>query len=101
VYLQGRREGEYIEAELEELRDRLGAHRRLLLTGSGAEALHRLMAPALAPEAVVLDSSGLPCDPVGLLEQGLEQFAKQGASAELSPLYLRKSEAEIRRGEGS
>jgi tRNA threonylcarbamoyladenosine biosynthesis protein TsaB len=101
VYLQGRRQGEYLEAELEELGDRLGAHRRLLLTGSGAEALHRLLAPSREAEAVVLDWSGLPCDPVGLLEQGLELFGRQGASGELKPLYLRKSEAEIRRGEGS
>ncbi len=101
VYLQGQLDGGYLEAELEELRDRLSPHRRLLLTGSGAEALHRLLAPTREAEAVVLDWSGFPCEPVGLLERGLELFRRQGASGELSPLYLRKSEAEIRRGEGS
>jgi tRNA threonylcarbamoyladenosine biosynthesis protein TsaB len=100
VYLQGRLDGGYLEGELEELREHLSPHRRLLLTGSGAEALHRLLAQA-REEAVVLDASGLPCEPVGLLERGLELFARQGASKELSPLYLRKSEAEIRRGERS
>ena len=101
VYLRGKLEGGYLEAELEELRERLKPHRHLLLTGSGAEALARLLAPEREPEAVALDSGGFPCDPVGLLERGLEQFARQGASGELKPLYLRKSEAEIRRGGGS
>jgi len=101
VYLQGQLDGGYLEAELEELRERLRPYPRLLLTGSGAEALHRLLAPDRETEAMVLDSSGLPCEPIGLLERGLELFARQGASRELIPLYLRKSEAEIRRGERS
>ena len=101
VYLQGRLDGGYLEAELEELGDRLRPHRRLLLTGSGAEALHRLLAPGREAEPAVLDSSGLPCEPLGLLERGLELFAGQGPSKDLSPLYLRKSEAEIKRGERS
>jgi tRNA threonylcarbamoyladenosine biosynthesis protein TsaB len=97
VYLQGRRNGEYLEAELDELAGLLAAYRELLLTGSGAEALHRLLAPGRAAQAVVLDASSFACEPVGLLERGLELFRSEGASAELHPLYLRKSEAEIKR----
>jgi tRNA threonylcarbamoyladenosine biosynthesis protein TsaB len=100
VYLRGRRDGEYLEDELGELAERLTPHRELLLTGSGAEALHRLLAPGRAVHAVVLDAGAAPCDPVGLLEQGLDLFQRQGAAGELHPLYLRKSEAEIRRGGG-
>jgi tRNA threonylcarbamoyladenosine biosynthesis protein TsaB len=97
VYLQGRRNGEYVEAEPDELAGLLAAYRELLLTGSGAEALHRLLAPGRAAQAVVLDASSFACEPVGLLERGLELFRSEGASAELHPLYLRKSEAEIKR----
>jgi tRNA threonylcarbamoyladenosine biosynthesis protein TsaB len=101
VYLRGRRDGEYLEAELEELAERLAPHQELLLTGSGAEALYRLLAPRRAVNAVVLDAEAVPCDPAGLLEQGLDLFLRQGPASELHPLYLRKSEAEIRRGGGS
>jgi tRNA threonylcarbamoyladenosine biosynthesis protein TsaB len=101
VYLRGRRNGEYLEAELEELAGLLDPHRELLLTGSGAGALHRLLAPGRSAQAVVLDAGAFGCEPVGLLERGLELFGSEGASAELQPLYLRKSEAEIKRDGGA
>jgi tRNA threonylcarbamoyladenosine biosynthesis protein TsaB len=99
-YLQGRRSGDYLEAEMEKLAWLLAPYPELLLTGSGAEALARLLAPGRSAQAVVLDAGGFACEPVGLLERGLELFRTEGASSELQPLYLRKSEAEIKRGGG-
>ena len=38
-----------------------------------------------------------PSDPVGLLEAGLERFRRDGPTPDPLPLYLRRSEAEIKR----
>jgi tRNA threonylcarbamoyladenosine biosynthesis protein TsaB len=100
LFRGGLRDGDYLEAELAELAERLAAHRELLLTGSGAAALHQLLAEGRAERAIVLDAGQAPCDSVGLLEQGLDLFRRQGAGSELHPLYLRKSEAEIKRAGG-
>jgi tRNA threonylcarbamoyladenosine biosynthesis protein TsaB len=98
IYLQGRRDGEYLEAEPEELAGLLAPYRELLLTGSGAQALARLLAQGRAAQTVVLDAGAFACEPVGLLERGLELFRSEGPSAELRPLYLRRSDAEIKAG---
>jgi len=69
----------------------------LLLTGSEAEVLARIIAEEQSREGVTLDK-GLPfTDPESLLEIGKELFDRKGnIQYNLEPLYLRKSEAEIK-----
>jgi tRNA threonylcarbamoyladenosine biosynthesis protein TsaB len=97
LFKGGRLEGEYLEAELEELAERLAGHAALALTGSGAEGLFGLLERRRGPEGLLLDASGVPADPVGLLEAGLDRFRRHGPTPDPLPLYLRKSEAQIKR----
>jgi tRNA threonylcarbamoyladenosine biosynthesis protein TsaB len=99
VFLGGLLQGEYQEAELEELAVRLAAHPALALTGSGAEGLYEKLAARRGPKGLELDAAAVPSDPLGLLEAGLERYRREGPTPEPAPLYLRKSEAEIRLGE--
>ncbi len=98
LFRAGLLEGEYLEAELEELAAGLAGHPRLALAGSGAARLHDLLAARRGREGLFLDASPAPSDPLGLLETGLERFRLQGPTPDPLPLYLRKSEAEIARG---
>ena len=93
----GRLEGSFLEEELPELAARLAGEPALLLTGSGAARLHELLAGRRGSEGLLLDGRLSPTDPEGLLEAGLEGFRRSGAAADLAPLYLRKSQAEIHR----
>ncbi len=97
LFRGGLLEGEYQEAELEELAARLAGHPELALAGSGAERLYELLAARRGRDGLLLDASLAPTDPVGLLEAGLERFRLRGPTPDPLPLYLRKSEAEIRR----
>jgi tRNA threonylcarbamoyladenosine biosynthesis protein TsaB len=98
LFRRGLLEGEYLEAELEELAARLAGHPVLALAGSGAERLYEKLASRRGEQGLQLDASPAPADPVGLLEAGLEHFRRNGPAPEPLPLYLRKSEAEIQRG---
>jgi tRNA threonylcarbamoyladenosine biosynthesis protein TsaB len=98
LFRRGLLEGDYLEAELEELAERLSAHPALALAGSGAERLYEKLASKRGERGLQLDASPAPADPVGLLEAGLASFRRNGPTPEPLPLYLRKSEAEIRRG---
>jgi tRNA threonylcarbamoyladenosine biosynthesis protein TsaB len=97
VFRGGLLEGEYLEAELEELASRLTGHPALALTGSGAGRLFEALEKRRGPEGLLLDASGAAADPVGLLEAGLERFRLHGPTPDPLPLYLRQSEAEIHR----
>jgi tRNA threonylcarbamoyladenosine biosynthesis protein TsaB len=98
LFRAGRLEGEFLEAELEELADQLAGHPSLALAGSGAERLYEKLASRRGTQGLQLDAAPAPADPVGLLEAGLERYRLEGPTPEPLPLYLRKSEAEIRRG---
>ncbi len=95
LFRAGLLEGDYLEAELEELADRLAGHPELALAGSGAERLYELLAARRGRNGLLLDASLAPADPVGLMEAGLERFRRHGPTPDPLPLYLRKSEAEI------
>jgi len=97
LFRGGNLEGEYLEAELEELAARLAGHPALALAGSGAGRLYELLAAQRGRAGLFLDASPAPADPAGLLEAGLERFRLHGPTPDPLPLYLRKSEAEIRR----
>ena len=92
-------QGEFLEEELEGLASRLAGEPALALCGSGAERLYELLAARRGPEGLLLDAGAAPADPVGLLEAGLARYAQAGPTPEPVPLYLRKSEAEIRRSD--
>jgi tRNA threonylcarbamoyladenosine biosynthesis protein TsaB len=97
LFRGGLLEGEFLEAELEELAERLMGHPALALAGSGAERLYEKLASRRGEQGLELDASLAPSDPVGLLEAGLERYRRAGPTPEPVPLYLRKSEAEIKR----
>ena len=95
VYRAGNLDGNYLETTLPDLSAALETRRPLLLTGAAARELYELMLAdgADAGPELVLDDSGQPTDPAGLLACGITRMGE--AEAEPVPLYLRKSEAEI------
>lgn len=100
IFQRGRRCGEYLELPLGDLAEALDPYPSLLITGAAAAALHEMLLQKRSPEQLVLDSSLQNTDPPGLLECGLSRFEackERGEEPEEPvPLYLRKSEAEIR-----
>jgi tRNA threonylcarbamoyladenosine biosynthesis protein TsaB len=98
LFLEGRLEGEYLEEEPQELARRLAGHPQLALAGSAAGRLRGLLAALRGEQGLLLDAAPAPADPLGLLEAGLERFRRDGPTADPLPLYLRRSEAEIKRG---
>jgi len=97
LYRQGERISEYLDIPLAGLAPDLKEFDNLLLTGSEAEVLARIMAQEQGREGITLDR-GLPfTDPESLLEIGEELFNRKGnIQYNLEPLYLKKSEAEIK-----
>jgi tRNA threonylcarbamoyladenosine biosynthesis protein TsaB len=97
LYREGSRIDEYLELFPEQLAFHLESQDLLLITGGEAAALHALLRRRIPRARLILDASGSPTDPLGLLDSGLERYLKEGApAAEPEPLYLRRSEAEIK-----
>jgi hypothetical protein len=78
-----------------ELAARLAGEERLMITGSAAEILYRRLVELRGADGLLRDAACVPCDPLGLLEVGLSLGSE--AAEELHPLYLRKSEAVLKR----
>ncbi len=97
LYRQGERISDYLDIPMAGLALDLKEFDNLLLTGSEAEVLARIISEEQSREGVTLDR-GLPfTDPESLLEIGEELFERKGnIQYNLEPLYLRKSEAEIK-----
>jgi tRNA threonylcarbamoyladenosine biosynthesis protein TsaB len=100
VYRAGLRVGDYLETTLADLAAALKLHLPLFITGRAAAALREQMLAAdpSSSDEIFLDASGRSSDPAGLLACGEQRLAEQGprkTEAEVQPLYLRKSEAEI------
>jgi tRNA threonylcarbamoyladenosine biosynthesis protein TsaB len=95
VYRKGVLSGDYLETTLVDLAAALRRRSQtpLLLTGAAASELFTLLLPEQGAEKLVLDASGQSSDPAGLLDCGVAKLEE--SPAELIPLYLRKSEAEI------
>jgi len=97
LYRQGERISEYLDIPMTKLALDLKEFDNLLLTGSEAEVFARIIGEEQSREGITLDR-GLPfTDPESLLEIGQELFNRKGnIQYNLEPLYLRKSEAEIK-----
>jgi tRNA threonylcarbamoyladenosine biosynthesis protein TsaB len=97
LYRQGERISDYLDIPMARLALDLKEFGNLLLTGSEAEVLARIIAEEQSREGITLDR-GLPfTDPESLLEIGKELFNRKGnIQYNLEPLYLKKSEAEIK-----
>ncbi len=100
IFQEGKRCGRYLELALPDLAEVLDSYPSLLITGAAAENLYTKLLEKRPPEQLVLDSSLCSSDPQGLLECGLASFEalkERGEQPEEPlPLYLRKSEAEIK-----
>ena len=97
LYREGKRISDYLDIPMAKLSLDLKEFDNLLLTGSEAEVLAQIIAEEQSREGIILDR-GLPfTDPESLLEIGKELFDQKGnIQYNLEPLYLRKSEAEIK-----
>lgn len=97
LYRQGERISDYLDIPMTKLALDLKEFDNLLLTGSEAEVFARIIGEEQSREGITLDR-GLPfTDPESLLEIGQELFNRKGnIQYNLEPLYLRKSEAEIK-----
>ena len=90
-FRSGARIGEYMDISPVELTVIVGASENPLLAGPDAARIRELLGEE-GRRARVAHT----IDPRSLLDIGVEQFAREGADpSRLTPLYLRKSEAEI------
>ena len=103
VFRAGERLGGYLDLSLEELALELRAHPRLLLTGPQARALGEALGRVHPGGEWSVDHGPLLVDPASLLELGrlrwraAEETGTGFEALRPSPLYLRRSEAEIKR----
>jgi tRNA threonylcarbamoyladenosine biosynthesis protein TsaB len=91
----GKRQSDYLDLTPAALAERIGSARAPLMAGPDAEKVKLLLGK---------EAHGVPCagflDPGAYLRLGMMKYEKEGADPlPLRPLYLRKSEAEIARGE--
>jgi tRNA threonylcarbamoyladenosine biosynthesis protein TsaB len=101
VYREGKRLTEYLDISEQELIAKLSAlsepQSGFLITGPYANRLCERLAQSDAQIPFTLDPEYCMIDPCCLLELGTELFKSDGDRADtLTPLYLRKSEAEIK-----
>ncbi len=118
VYRHGIRISDYWNLDLEALLERLGEYEQIFLTGplavevaaeasqvaaqsgqvaaqSGQVAAQSGQVAAQSGQVAQFDAGAPPTDPRSLLELGLQRYGEKGPENNLTPLYLRKSEAEI------
>ena len=106
-YQDGSRISDYLDTNLDELEilaARAAEQSGLLLTGPHCAQLAERLQARRAGVSRVREHASLPSDPRSLLEAGVLAAALPGgmdAGAEPQPLYLRKSDAEIKREGGS
>jgi tRNA threonylcarbamoyladenosine biosynthesis protein TsaB len=95
-YRAGERLTDYMDIGPDELAALLAAAAQPLIAGPDAVRIRAMLGPSAA---------AIPCaelfDPGSLLRIGLERYTREGADpASITPLYLRRSEAEIASGTG-
>ncbi len=101
-YREGKRISDYLDVSEESLvrrlSSRIDSEEQLVLTGPYAGRLYQQISQSKIKTVLTLDPQYFVIDPFFLLDLGLQKFASAGDSAEpVIPLYLRKSEAEIKR----
>ena len=101
LYHEGKRLTEYLDISEENLLARLSSlsapESRLLITGPYADRFCEHLARSDMEKPFALDPEYRILDPYPLLELGVELFESMGDAGDtLTPLYLRKSEAEIK-----
>lgn len=98
-YRHGVREGGYLDIPPAEILARLSAPGKTILVGPDAEALRNLLLSDAAPDLRERVWASPFMDPHAMLRLGEEKFLREGADpAGCSPIYLRKSEAEMAAG---
>lgn len=98
IYLQGNRQTEPLDLGAEEILSRLEGYESVLFTGQAAPELEKFCLNRGTSFTFDTDPQGYCAYPGSLLKLGLEKFKQKGGDPlSLSPLYLRKSEAELNR----
>lgn len=89
-FSEGERITKDMDISADDLKKQLCSHDNVLLTGPGADKIYN------PEEHFMLDPRHNLASPVGLIELGKKKFEKSDSDGDaLSPIYLRKSEAEI------
>jgi tRNA threonylcarbamoyladenosine biosynthesis protein TsaB len=97
LYRGGRRSTGPRLVSIRSLLGRLDPSEDLLLTGPNACALLPLIDASKRRKRPILDPDSTLMNPHSLLEKGLDVFEREGQSGyNITPLYLKKSEAEIK-----
>jgi tRNA threonylcarbamoyladenosine biosynthesis protein TsaB len=96
LYEHGQRISDYLDLPLSELPSQLAKYDRIFLTGPQSDTVYRYLIQELEGLNLSWDRACPFTDPQGILEAGKLKFVKNGSDQELTPLYLRKSEAEIK-----
>jgi len=101
-YREGKRISEYLDVSVDSLvrrlSSRIDSEEQLVLTGPYAGRLYQQISQNRIKTALTLDPQYCVVDPYLLLDLGLQKLADAADSSEpVIPLYLRKSEAEIKR----
>ncbi|MBN1699872.1 MAG: tRNA (adenosine(37)-N6)-threonylcarbamoyltransferase complex dimerization subunit type 1 TsaB [Spirochaetales bacterium] len=98
LYERGIRTGDYLDIGIPELLHILSPFGEVVLTGPAAMVIYQ--AGKKETQNLLLDPGFSTIDPSSLLRLGESRFEKEqkGDIPTLGPLYLRKSEAEIKKG---
>lgn len=101
-YRDGERITGYVDVKKEALTDNCRTYGKVLLTGPGAKAVFDSASDADKDGLFRLDPGYALVNPFFLLKAGMEKYLlnKEGDPDSVGPLYLRKSEAEIKKEKG-
>ncbi len=105
LYRAGRRVSEYQDIDLDALAASLHREARgaesFLITGPEGARTSQLLQEAHQMSTVIADGGYCASDPYSLMKLGIQRFDESGEDGEtLAPVYVRKSEAEIKLGAG-
>ncbi len=93
IYCNGSLLGEYLDIEAVVLTAMLSAWEKVLITGPHAGLFWELMEQRMGYSLDAFHRAG---NGIALIEAGIEAYTRKGADApETSPLYIRKTEAEL------
>jgi tRNA threonylcarbamoyladenosine biosynthesis protein TsaB len=99
LYKDGNRISDYLDTGIDELLQKLFSYRKVILTGPAADTIWQT--GNSRKQKLLLDPGFAISNPYLLLELGVRKYEKEkkGNPPTMGPLYLRKSEAELKKEE--
>jgi len=96
-YQNGARISSYMDISRENLIKKIAVFKKSIITGPAAQDIYSYALNTINKKCINLDPEYIITNPYSLLKAGIQKYSidKQGDNDILSPLYIRKSEAEL------